>query len=168
MKYPKRYELAELNKVEPEVAEELRSIGASKKSAYLFGGVGVGKTYAVYAFARFIGEGNIQVVNVPDLLSSVRADFNRPEFERVRLEASVEDFDRYVVFDDIGAEKPSDWVAETLYCLINRRYEEQLPTIFTSNCTVGELSARLGDRLASRTAEMCEVIELKGQDKRLL
>lgn len=168
MKFPKHYENASLDSVHTDVAQRLIELGDSRKSFYLFGVVGVGKTYAAYAFARYIGIENVRVVNVPDLLRNIRADINRAGGDKVRLEDTIEDFNRYVVFDDIGAEKSSDWVSETLYCLINRRYEEDLPTVFTSNCSVGELSHRIGDRIASRIAEMCEVVEITGKDKRLL
>ena len=38
-----------------------------------------------------------------------------------------------LVLDDLGAEKTSDWVEETLSLIVNTRYSERRPTIFTSN-----------------------------------
>ncbi|HWP96141.1 MAG TPA: hypothetical protein VN426_04765 [Syntrophomonadaceae bacterium] len=52
--------------------------------------------------------------------------------------------DDMVVFDDIGAEKPSDWVEEQLYALIDVRYRMLRSTIFTTNCTMKQLEAQIG------------------------
>ena len=38
-----------------------------------------------------------------------------------------------LVLDDLGAERTSEWVQETLGLVVNTRYNERRPTIFTSN-----------------------------------
>ena len=38
-----------------------------------------------------------------------------------------------LVLDDLGAEKTSEWVEETMNLIVNTRYNERRPTIFTSN-----------------------------------
>ncbi|EKD46442.1 MAG: hypothetical protein ACD_67C00234G0001, partial [uncultured bacterium] len=72
-----------------------------------------------------------------------------------------------LVFDDIGAEKSSDWVQETLFVLINHRYEQMLSTILTTNCTLDELATRVGKRITSRLIEMCRCIRMDGEDWRI-
>ena len=37
-----------------------------------------------------------------------------------------------LVLDDLGAEKPSEWVEETMNLIVNTRYNEKRPTIFTT------------------------------------
>ena len=54
-----------------------------------------------------------------------------------------------------------------MYRLINYRYENMLRTFFASNLSLQELAERSGDRIASRIAEMCDIIEIGGEDKRL-
>lgn len=79
------------------------------------------------------------------------------------------------VLDDLGAEKPSEWVACRLYEIVSTRYEERRPLIITSNLVLDEIAERLnpvqgepyGDRIASRLAQMCEQIQVKGNDRRL-
>jgi DNA replication protein DnaC len=71
-----------------------------------------------------------------------------------------------LILDDLGAEKASEWVAETLYILIDDRYGNMKPTVFTSNYSPSELAERLGDRIVSRIMEMCRIIEIKTSDKR--
>jgi DNA replication protein DnaC len=80
------------------------------------------------------------------------------------------------VLDDLGAEKPSEWVEETMNLVINTRYNERRPTIFTSNYEdvpdeagdPNSLKARVGFRIHSRLHEMCELLEYDGADYRQL
>ena len=37
------------------------------------------------------------------------------------------------MLDDLGAERLTDWVEETMSLIVNTRYNERRPTIFTSN-----------------------------------
>ena len=61
-----------------------------------------------------------------------------------------------------------------LFALIGRRHDHGLPTIITSNYSLGETAARLagdadpveGDRIAWRIQEMGEVIEVRGRNLR--
>ncbi len=96
-----------------------------------------------------------------------------------------------LVLDELGAQRPSTWVEETLFFIINRRYNERRLTIFTSNYpdTSDEedtrapmfkksagfgatrkpedtLVDRIGVRLRSRIYEMCKVVEVAGEDYR--
>ena len=38
-----------------------------------------------------------------------------------------------LVLDDLGRERPTDWVEETMTLIVNTRYTESRPTIFTTN-----------------------------------
>lgn len=152
-----------------------------EKGLFLFGDYGVGKTYNVYALAKHLIMNNIDVwvFNLPRLLNIIRASFSKQEAYNEdtgnTTYAFVKDMDgieelikkEVLIIDDIGAEKPSDWVAETLYYLINSRYENMKTTIFTSNLSLDKLSDRIGDRVVSRIAEMCDIHEIKGADRRL-
>ena len=42
-----------------------------------------------------------------------------------------------LVLDELGAQKPSEWVMNTLYLIINTRYTERRPTLFTTNFRLG-------------------------------
>lgn len=70
-----------------------------------------------------------------------------------------------LIIDDLGAEKATDWTKQTLFDILNHRYNEELQTIITSNFSLEELRKRLseyeGARIIRRIKEMCEVIELK-------
>ena len=44
------------------------------------------------------------------------------------------------IFDDIGTERPTPWVEEMLFHIIDTRKTRLKPTIFTSNCEAEKLS----------------------------
>jgi DNA replication protein DnaC len=77
-----------------------------------------------------------------------------------------------LVLDDLGAERLTDWVEETMNLIVNTRYNNRKLTIFTSNYEdvpgddVNTLLARVGFRLHSRLREMCTFLEYDGPDFR--
>jgi len=108
----------------------------------------------------------ILFVNVPEALQRIRRSFDGAEkvgpwLKRMQT-ADV------VVFDDIGVEKPSEWVLDTLYGWVNHREMAGMATIYTSNLSLHALETRLGERTVSRIAGQCDQIELTGTDRRWL
>src|SRR5260370_17356042 len=78
-----------------------------------------------------------------------------------------------LVLDDLGAEKTSEWVEETMNLIVNTRYNERRVTIFTSNyedipddTDPNSLLFRIGHRMRSRLHEMCEFVIMDGADYR--
>ena len=66
-----------------------------------------------------------------------------------------------LVFDDVGAEKVTEWAAQTLYAVVNARYSARLPTILTSNNP-----AAIDERCLSRLWE--GAVACEGRDVRKL
>ena len=74
---------------------------------------------------------------------------------------------KLLVLDDLGVEMPTDWGFQTLYLIVNHRYSEMLPTIYTSNRSPNELEGQLSDpRLVARLVETCSVEEMSGKNWR--
>ncbi len=71
-----------------------------------------------------------------------------------------------LVLDDFGAHLGTQWAEETLYDLIDSRYEEGLSTIITSNKSIEELTEVAEGRIASRLKEMCRVVQFPELDIR--
>lgn len=73
---------------------------------------------------------------------------------------------RYLVIDDLGAERLTTWGADRLYEVLNTRYNAQLPVIVTTNLDLGRLAQRWnaqlgdesGDRLINRLIDCCAVV----------
>jgi len=80
-----------------------------------------------------------------------------------------------LVLDELGANKPTEWVQETITHIITKRYNDGKATIFTTNyqdyALAGSpysetLTDRIGIRLRSRLREMCRLVLIEGEDYR--
>lgn len=78
-----------------------------------------------------------------------------------------------LVLDDLGATRSTPWVLDTLGLIVGERYNRNRMTLFTTNrpehSPKGQsetLADRVGERLASRLAEMCRTVVMDGPDFR--
>lgn len=93
---------------------------------------------------------------VPYMLQRFKKSFVQDAIEKEGDLIDLYSNARLLVLDDIGAEMATDWAYLTLYLIVDNRYNEMLPTIFTSNLSMETLARRFMDeRLASRIIEMC-------------
>lgn len=70
----------------------------------------------------------------------------------------------YLILDDLGVSKNSEWFYEMLYVLINYRYEYLKNTVFTCNFSIEVLSELLQDtRIPGRILQSCgnEIYKIK-------
>ncbi|MGL5460742.1 MAG: ATP-binding protein [Cetobacterium sp.] len=106
-------------------------------------------------------DNQVLFVTVPDLLEEIRTNYDNLDNIVDRVKNA-----KLVIFDDLGAEKPSEWVRERLYTIINYRVNNGLSSIYTSNMSIETLEINLGNRIGSRLKANTQVIELKGTDRR--
>jgi DNA replication protein DnaC len=151
---------------------------ARERGLFLLGPPGVGKTHLAVAVLKRIVDrtfAHALFYDTRDLLRLIRNTYDpvvqATEIEVLRpvLEADL------LVLDDLGAEKTSEWVEETLNHIVNHRYSERRTTLFTSNyddkpdqTDPDSLVFRIGLRMRSRLHEMCEFVHLDGADYREL
>jgi len=166
---PRRFENTTYKEVPDNIKKSFEAIPESRRGMYIHGGVGTGKTHIAYALLKEAEGRKIScgLWNTTEMFRQFRRDIKRSDDEKTDVEDVLLESRGLLVFDDIGAEKLSDWVSETFYLIINRRYEEMIPTIFTSNLDVATLAEKIGDRTVSRIIEMCDIIKLDGKDRRL-
>jgi DNA replication protein DnaC len=138
----------------------------------LMGGCGAGKTHlAVAALVEIINSGKpgrVLFCNFQDLIQEIQASFDadaavsKSEILRPLLETDL------LALDELGSQKPTQFVQDVLYYVINSRYNTERATIFTTNyfddtAVDGQfLRDRLGDRLRSRLHEMTELVSMRG------
>ena len=145
--------------------EENREAG---KGLYFCGGVGTGKTHlAVAVMNELIRRKRIPslFVTVPELLDNLRETYNKPGRNLDEWMDAVQNAE-FLVLDDLGSERTTEWVRERIFVIVNHRYREALPTLFTSNIGPKDLAEQLGERTASRIIAMCDWIALEGDDYR--
>lgn len=130
----------------------------------LVGSTGSGKTWhawhAALAALQAGWDGRVDVVTADDFRHRTAPVKDGSTFPAIVLMSAVD----LLVLDDVGAHRTTDWWAEALYAVVNRRYEQKLPTVLTSN--VPDLQVELGDRIASRLAQNLVFVVLDGPDRR--
>lgn len=186
---PSKFAKAELTTYKPDTDSQRDALRLAKKFVDGFpaeqkglvfhGPPGVGKTHLAVAMLKAtIRDKGARgyFFQTTELLRLVRETYNRSvdetEMEVLRpvLEADV------LVLDDLGVEKTSEWVHETLGLVINARYNSRRATIITSNLVdaidqnhkdfINSFMMQLGVRTRSRLLEMCDWVEVLGADIR--
>ena len=148
-----------------------------KPDGFLFihGACGCGKSHLACAIKYHFNEMKISVKLAfsSELFLELRKSFNKKEIvdgEYSIIEKYAPEYKEKLdicIFDDVGAQKISEYVIEAWYDIIDRRYRNNYPTIFTSNFSLKEISICMTDRIASRLASGT-IFELPGKDRRLI
>jgi DNA replication protein DnaC len=150
---------------------------AVDKGLLLMGGVGVGKTHLAIAILRELIEKkgvNCLFYESGSLLKAIQESYSSiSQTSEMRVLAPVYEAE-VLALDELGAIVPTDWVRDTLYQIINTRYNNNRLTIFTTNYLderyvedeVKGLRSRLAE-LNSREYDNQRASEAKEIEKRI-
>jgi len=165
---------------------EAYPVDTAGKGMLLTGSIGVGKTHlAVGVLRRLVQERGAKGLfcDYRELLKNIQNSYN-PQVNTTELELLKPVFAAEVlVLDDLGAQKPNEWVWDTVALILNTRYNDRQSTIITTNyadqppgagaksdaeraAREPTLGDRIGERMRSRLAEMCVRVEMTGKDFR--
>lgn len=111
--------------------------------------------------ARLYG---VRFVPTVGLLEEIRASYDNDENTQELMQQYKTA--KLLVLDDLGAERPTEWVRERLFDIIDYRYNECLPVVITSNANIPELRQHLGDRLCDRIRSMCKTFTVTAGSRR--
>ncbi len=151
------------------------------------GPCGVGKTHLGVAILREL----VETKSVPclfydfrEIIRDIQSTFS-PDSALNESDVLAPVFEtKVLVLDELGAKRTTAWVEETVFYIINQRYNAKKLTIFTSNYPdtaeeedddrrdafykKGEetLIDRIGVRLHSRIYEMCKIVRIDAEDYR--
>jgi len=174
-RFPARYRHAVAD--DRRIADWVDAVTADPAAAgdlLLLGPVGTGKTYQAFGAIRGVAttprRSLAGVWLTPGWRAGTHADIAasmRPghgvDGERVMGDYRSAPL---LLIDDLAMAKDSEWFEEITYRLISARYNDQRPTIFTTNLRGSEIRDALGDRIASRLAQSCQTVSLTGPDRR--
>ena len=143
---------------------------AVNRGLLFMGAAGVGKTHLAVSIIRHLiekGFGGL-FYEFGSLLKEIQDSYN-PISKSSELKVLAPVYQANVlVLDELGATVPTDWVRDTMYQIINKRYNDNKLTIFTTNYLDKnkELEERITYRLRSRLFEMCTNVVIEGEDYR--
>ena len=119
---------------------------------------GVGKTRLVTTIANELiakHRTNVRFATSLEILNTIKGTFdNKKENEKEYIDALIGC--DLLIIDDFGTEKAKDWSDERWYSIINARYQDCRPTIYTSNLTIDSLGyeSRIKDRMIETSMEL--------------
>jgi DNA replication protein DnaC len=173
-----------------------RDYPAVDSGLLLMGGVGIGKTHLAVSILKCLTERGFRGLfcEFGSLLKQIQNSYN-PISKTSELSVLAPIYDAQVlVLDELGAAIPTDWVRDTMYQIINKRYNDRRLTIFTTNYLdtpqltidvddsekpddkrnknkdkikrLTVLEERIGAPLRSRLHEMCIKVLMEGEDYR--
>ena len=151
-----------------EIADKLL---AAPDDIFLWGSVGVGKTFAMAALLKhYLCEGfNCKRINLDAFCREIRATMNsqggKTEDDLIR---SLVDVDKLVI-DDVGlrSKLETDFVYGIFYTILDKRQERKLSTYLSSNKSTADLASTFDMRIESRLST-ATIIEMTGPDRRKL
>ena len=168
-KVPKRFRNANFYTTECASAKERSVIEYLKKgrSAVIYGPNGTGKTHLAFASCiHQITEGKTaKYVLAFDLFNSIRRSFGDSTTDTLVKEFASYD---YLVIDEIDKTLGTPTEFTYLYSIINARYNDMKSTVLITNATPSEFVAIIGQSALDRVASDGAVIELSGENYRLM
>lgn len=147
--------------------EDLSRMANNGVSVLLTGGTGSGKTHlAVAMLAGYLkNHADALFITLPDMLLEIRSAFSDKSTTTEKGLVELYSSRQFMVLDDLGAEKPSEFTVSALSLILDRRIRQEKQTVITTNLSMEAIEEYSSSRIASRISEM-EVIKVNMPDYR--
>jgi DNA replication protein DnaC len=152
-------QLAPIIKSVTDYCNELGQHFTDGRGIYMKGNAGSGKTHLAAAVLRFAMEKFPKRTYMFGPLSYTLFRLKRT-FEKEGPCNDRDIIDKMVnadlaVIDDLGKEQDTPWVRSMAYTVINERYNDRRPTIYTTNDEYSDLAKRYEEATMSRIVGSC-------------
>lgn len=132
-----------------------------------WGSVGTGKSFAAACIANYLLDRKVPVVmtSFVKLLEVFQSGRDEETSILNRL-----GYAKLVIFDDLGAERGTDYALEKVYNIVDSRYRKSLPMILTTNLTIEEMKSEVDmryRRIYDRVFETCYPMQFTGPSWRM-
>lgn len=150
----------------------------NQKGLYIYGDMGIGKSFILAAMAHELSEKKAvetTMLHYPSFVIDIKNAINSGS---VKEEIDAVKAVPVLILDDIGAEQTTSWVRdEILQVILQHRMLEELPTFFTSNYSLANLEAKFGNikgadeswqakRVMERIRYLAKDVHLLGENRR--
>ena len=132
-----------------------------------WGSVGTGKSFAAACIANYLLDRKVPVVmtSFVKLLEVFQSGRDEETSILNRL-----GYAKLVIFDDLGAERGTDYALEKVYNIVDSRYRKNLPMILTTNLTIDDMKSEVDmryRRIYDRVFETCYPMQFTGPSWRM-
>lgn len=142
-------------------ADRFQKMVDSNQGLLFWGGVGTGKSYAAACIANSLMGKGVPVVmtSFVKLLEIIQSTGQESTILSNLNSAQL------VIFDDLGAERGTDYTLEKVYNIVDSRYRKKLPMILTTNLTIEQMKDEQDirySRIYDRIFESCYPMQFTG------
>ena len=171
---PKRFLKATLSDFEamPLISgyvEKYETMTESGVGLYIQGSPGSGKTHLSCAIVKEIIRQyqipKIHIAKFSDIILRLKKAFDVPDVSELDIIQEISSYNLLVI-DDLGKEHITDWSKKMIHYIIDKRYEEMRPIIYTSIFQYTDLKSTLLADTIGRIAESTSPFILKSKNRR--
>lgn len=149
--------------------EFVRTFRENRGNLFLYGDVGVGKTFLSNCIARDLIEEGFSVIyfSAPTLFNTLAQstfDKNRPEAKD--MQEYIYDCDLLII-DDLGTEFTNSFIVSKFFSCVNERLLNKRSTVISTNLSLDTLADLYTERAFSRITSNYTMLKLIGDDIRI-
>jgi DNA replication protein DnaC len=153
IRMPQRFQQASMAKIQydrPVMASINQWINNPKNFLFISGKPGSGKTYLTAAIINHLGSQyrHIYYLNMRTLLKKLTDAISRGHSTYEEIERIMDN--HIIVLDDIGASALTEWQKEQIHFFIDSLYENEIPSIVTTNFSQHEIVINIHCRVLDR------------------
>ena len=147
----------------------IRTFDQEHKNLFLYGSVGVGKTFLSNCIAKELMDAGFSVIyySAPALFNMfAQSTFHKDDTDAQNIRHYAFDCDLLII-DDLGTEFTNSFIASQLFTCVNERLLNKKSTVISTNLSLDSLADLYTERSFSRITSNYIMLKLIGDDIRI-